>query len=59
MTAALFATYPRDGGGRFDREDYVASQLPLVVKASRQYGLSSAEAYFSAGEGAPKRRWRC
>ncbi|PZU09770.1 EthD family reductase [Sphingomonas sp.] len=52
MTAALFVTYPKAGGDRFDRDYYVETHLPLVVKNWGQYGLLSAEAYFPAGAGA-------
>jgi uncharacterized protein (TIGR02118 family) len=55
MSAALFVTYPKTGGDRFDRDYYVATHLPLVVSKWRQYGLSSAEAYFPAGDGATER----
>lgn len=44
--SALFVTYPRAGGTRFDRDYYIATHLPLVEKAWGQYGLTSANGYF-------------
>jgi len=48
VSAALFVTYPREAGTRFDRDYYVATHLPLVERAWGAFGLIDARAYFPA-----------
>lgn len=49
--ATVFVMYAGNAGTRFDREYYVHSHLPLVMKAWSAYGLLSAEAFFPDGVG--------
>ncbi len=49
--ATVFVMYAGDADTRFDREYYVHSHLPLVIKAWSAYGLLSAEAFFPGGVG--------
>ncbi|MFS2058114.1 EthD family reductase [Kosakonia cowanii] len=46
----LYVTYYGDPQSRFDRDYYVNSHIPLVIKAFQPYGLLSAAALFPAVE---------
>lgn len=48
----MYVTYPGDADTRFDREYYVSTHLPLVMKAWGGYGLESAAAFFPPSDGA-------
>ena len=47
----VYVTYPGDPETRFDREYYVHSHLPLVMRNWSQYGLESVAAFFPEGSG--------
>ncbi len=48
----LYVTYPGDAATRFNREYYVRTHLPLVMKAWGAYGLETAAAFFPSSDGA-------
>lgn len=42
----IFVFYTSQPGATFDRNYYVDRHLPIVMKAWKQYGLISAQAFF-------------
>ena len=46
--ATLIVRYPAAKGGRFDRDYYLATHLPLARAAWSEFGLQSAEVLFPA-----------
>ena len=51
MMQTLYVIYPGDPTTRFDREYYINSHLPLVMKSWSRYGLESVAAFFPEGSG--------
>ena len=46
-------SYPAAAGGRFDRDYYLATHMPLVERMLRPHGLERARAWFPDDADAP------